>query len=342
MDDFAKLPSEERQTYFEQAAAQRGLTAQVIEKDFWVCWSLRRLFSLSEFRDHLTFKGGTSLSKVYQAIERFSEDVDVAIERSFLGFGGDNEPETGGSGQQQPRRIAALKEACQVAVADRMMPQLKEAVAGALGNDSTWTLSLDPADPDRQSLLFRYPPAISSGLSPYFAASVKFEFGARSDHFPIEKGSITPYIADELADAISDKETQVRVLSAARTFWEKATILHMLYHQPAGKRVAPRMSRHYYDLFGLAQSDVLDQALATLDLLDRVADFKQVYFKAGWAKYDEARPGTLRLMPNEQLSNLLAGDYEDMQPMFFSDPPPFQQILDLLPTLENRINEHGQ
>ena len=86
MDDFAKLPSEERQTYFEQAAAQRGLTAQVIEKDFWVCWGLRRLFSLSEFRDHLTFKGGTSLSKVYQAIERFSEDVDVAIDRSFLGF----------------------------------------------------------------------------------------------------------------------------------------------------------------------------------------------------------------------------------------------------------------
>ena len=131
-----------------------------------------------------------------------------------------------------------------------------------------------------------------------------------------------------LADAITDNKTKVRVLSAARTFWEKATILHMLHHQPADKGVAPRMSRHYYDLFCLAQGDVLDQALATLDLLDRVADFKRVYFKAGWAKYDDARPGTLRLIPGKQLSNQLAQDYEDMQPMFFSEPPPFQQILD--------------
>ena len=69
MDDFAKLPSDERRVYFEQAAARLGLSAQVIEKDFWVCWSLRRLFSLDEFRDHLTFKGGTSLSKVYGVIE---------------------------------------------------------------------------------------------------------------------------------------------------------------------------------------------------------------------------------------------------------------------------------
>ena len=140
MDQFGKLPSDERRPYFEQAAATLGLSAHIIEKDFWVCWSLRRLFSLAEFRDHLTFKGGTSLSKVYRAIERFSEDVDVAIERGFLGFGGDNEPEKGESGKEQQRRIARLKKACQAAVADRVQPQLREVVKAALGGDTGWSL----------------------------------------------------------------------------------------------------------------------------------------------------------------------------------------------------------
>jgi predicted nucleotidyltransferase component of viral defense system len=80
MDDFAKLPSQERRLYFEQTAARLGLSAQIIEKDFWVCWTLKRLFALHGFRDHLTFKGGTTLSKVYRIIERFSEDIDVVLE----------------------------------------------------------------------------------------------------------------------------------------------------------------------------------------------------------------------------------------------------------------------
>ncbi len=277
MDDFARLGPEERRLYFEQAAAQRGIAAQIIEKDFWVCWSLRRLYSLSEFRNHMTFKGGTSLSKVYGAIERFSEDVDVAVERDFLGFGGDNEPEKGRSGKEQQRRIDALKEACEKAIAGRLMPQLTEVIAAALGDDANWTLTLDPADPDRQSLLFQYPSALRGSLSPYFASSAKIEFGARSDHFPVETGRITPYVADELPSALTDAVVTVRVLAAARTFWEKATILHMLHHQPASRNVAPRMSRHYYDLYCLARGPVLKQAMATLDLLDRVADFKRVY-----------------------------------------------------------------
>ena len=128
MDDFARLPSDERRLYFEQASAQRNLSAQILEKDFWVCCVLRRLFSLSEFKDHLTFKGGTSLSKVYKVIERFSEDVDVAIERKFLGYGGENEPEEGDSGKERDRRIEQLTEACQKAIANRLRPQLAKPV----------------------------------------------------------------------------------------------------------------------------------------------------------------------------------------------------------------------
>jgi hypothetical protein len=101
------------------------------------------------------------------------------------------------------------------------------------------------------------------------------------------------------------------------------------------------MSRHYYDLYCLARGPVLGQAMATLDLLDRVAEFKRVYFKAAWAKYEEAHSRTLRLMPSEQAARQLARDYEDMRPMFFGEPPAFQKILDYLADLEKRINESG-
>lgn len=338
MDDFARLPSDERLPYFEQAAAQRGVTAQIIDKDFWVCWGLRRLFSLPEFAEHMTFKGGTSLSKVFRAIARFSEDVDVAIERGFLGFGGSHEPEKGATGKEQQRRIEGLKLACQAAIAERLLPQLQATFAEALA-DQEWELSLDPSDPDQQSLLFRFPRTIENNLSPYFASAVKFEFGARSDHFPVETGRIAPYVAEEFPGEFPVREVQVRVLAAARTFWEKATILHMLHHQPPGKRIAPRMSRHYYDIYQLAQGPVLDGALDVIELLNRVAEFKRVYFKAAWAKYDEARVGSLRLSPSGANAALLARDYQDMLPMFFGQPPSFEAILAYLPELERRINE---
>lgn len=339
MDEFARLPSEQRRLYFEQAAARLNLTAQVIEKDFWVCWSLRRLFSLAEFRDHLTFKGGTSLSKVYRVIERFSEDVDVSIERSFLGFGGENEPEKGASGKERQRRIDRLKEACQDAIRQRLGPQLREAISTAIGDSGRWSLERDPADRDNQTLLFQYPPAITGSLSPYFSASVKLEMGALSDHYPVENASVTPYLSDAISDALSENTTHLRVLEAKRTFWEKATILHRLHHLPEGARIAPRMSRHYYDVFRLSQSPVWSYVLDSLDLLDRVVVQTRVFFKRAWAKYDEARTGKLRLSPSERIKGPLKQDYGDMRPMFFSEPPRFEQILARLPELENRINE---
>ena len=338
MDSFARLPSDERQLYFEQAAAKLGMNALLIEKDFWVCWSLKRLFLLDELCDYLTFKGGTTLSKVYQVIEWFSEDIDVAIKREYLGFGGNNEPEQGGSGKEQQRRIARLKEACQAVVINQLQPQFYKALEVAFGDNADWSLSIDPADPDQQSLLFKYPPAIKANPNSYFATWVKIELGARSDHFPVENAIVTPYLSDAIPEVFTDIQARVRVLSAVRTFWEKITILHMLHYLPDDKKIAPRMSRHYYDVFCLSQSPILKQALDAVDLLARVADFKKVFFKAAWARYDEAQPGTLRLIPSDYIASELRQDYHAMQPMFFGESPSFDAILDGLRALEVCVN----
>jgi hypothetical protein len=134
-------------------------------------------------------------------------------------------------------------------------------------------------------------------------------------------------------------EARVRVLAAARTFWEKATILHRLHHLPEGHAIPPRISRHYYDVFKLSQSTIWKEVLDSAGLLDRVVEQTAVFFKRAWARYDEARRGMLRLSPPEWIGGQLKQDYRDMRPMFFREPPPFEDILAHLPELENRINE---
>ena len=108
MDTVLQLSQKQRVELFEQTTQLTGIQAVIVEKDFWVCWTLKELFGLPAIGEHLIFKGGTSLSKVFKVIERFSEDIDVSIDRTFLGFGGANEPEAGASNKEKQRRIEAL------------------------------------------------------------------------------------------------------------------------------------------------------------------------------------------------------------------------------------------
>src|SRR5690349_10052779 len=142
MDEVAKLAARDRGDLFAGSASKRAFSVAVIEKDFWVCWALKRLFTLVDPPAALIFKGGTSLSKVFGAIERFSEDVDLSFNRVDLGFGGENEPAKAGSKKKQAKRIDALEMACQSMIRDEWLPKIEEAFAAALGkpSGSTWRI----------------------------------------------------------------------------------------------------------------------------------------------------------------------------------------------------------
>src|SRR5665213_3811271 len=126
MDSVLQLTPKQRSELFIAAAQQSGIDVVVLEKDFWVCWTLKELFRLPTMGEHLIFKGGTSLSKVFKIINRFSEDIDVSIDRSFLGYGGANEPEAGTSNKEKQRREESLMAACQQKIADELMPALHD------------------------------------------------------------------------------------------------------------------------------------------------------------------------------------------------------------------------
>jgi len=157
MDTFLTRPQAQRRSLCEEAGVKLGLDALSVEKDFWVCWTLRELFGLAEISLHLTFKGGTSLSKAWKLIERFSEDLDIVIDRAFLGFGGDQAPEAASSNKQREQRLQDLKAACQALIRQRLQPALAERLHGRLSAGLVWALAADPADVDQQTLLFQYP-----------------------------------------------------------------------------------------------------------------------------------------------------------------------------------------
>ncbi len=339
MDSFARLDIEERKKYFEVASDKLGINSQLIDKDFWVCWILKRLFSMKDIGEHLTFKGGTSLSKVYKIIGRFSEDVDVSIERSYLGYGGDMEPEKGSSNKERKRRIEGLIGKCKEAITDIFYPELRSLIQESLETDKNWKLELDTEDQTNPALLFHFPSVSPLSKENYLKSVIKIEMGARSDHWPVEMAEITPYVVDAVPDAMTDRTVNVRVLSAERTFWEKATILHKLYHFPEDKPLPIRMTRHYYDIYEMVQSAILERALDNIDLLTRVAEHTSTFFRSPAAKYDEAKPGTLKLVPKPNQIPALESDYQQMQPMFFKESPSFESILEALKTVEDRINK---
>jgi hypothetical protein len=330
------LSRNERQIFMAEAAAALGIPFSIIEKDFWVVWTLERLFSLDELKTHLTFKGGTSLSKVFGVIDRFSEDIDVSIEKDFLGFNKDNDPEKAESKKKQRAAIEALASSCSTYVQNKMLADLKKNISECLGTEDGWQLFVDPKDSDGQTLLFEYPNI--TPRSGYIQQSVKIEMGARSEHWPVSEHKIQSYVKEALKDKVTEAAVYVRVLDAERTFWEKATILHQYAHLPDDKSLPPSISRHFYDFFRLLISPIKDKALLDLSLLERVAIHKSIYFASGWANYGTASKGTLKLLPIARVLDELEKDYDLMAPMFFRDQPDWRLILKTIEEFERMFN----
>lgn len=336
MQGFIDLSIARRRAVCEEAQARMRLRADSVEKDFWVCWTLRELFNLPDIGPRLTFKGGTSLSKAWKLIERFSEDIDVVIDRDYLGYGGDASPELATSRKKRRQILDALRESCQAHIKQSLAPALRARIAQALGADG-WQLESDPSDADGQTLLFRYPAAFDGGG--YVAPVVKIELGARSDIDPAEVPQIEPYLAQAFPDLLGDSRFPVRTLAARRTFWEKAMLLHEETYRPAEKRRGRFMSRHYYDLWCMIRQGVADQAHAEQGLFERIAAHREVFFRYNWLDYATLRPGTLRIVPLPEQRAAWEQDYTAMrESMFFGEAPAFDEILKMVGEFEQKIN----
>lgn len=335
MNGIARMPTRERADVFAETAERKGLPEAIIEKDFWVCWALKQLFSIEALSGRLLFKGGTSLSKIFHAINRFSEDVDLAVDYVALGFTGERDPRR--EGISKSRRNAILGEMmveCQRYIGGAFLDAMKTRCKEILGAEA-WSLEVSGQDPN--VVRFEYPAASAKGLA-YVVPQVVLELGTHAEFVPRDHFTIRAVVAEEFPELVPDGDVGVVALLAKRTFWEKATILHAEYHRPPEKALPDRYSRHYYDVAMLAQGPIRAEALADMKLLAQVVSHKETFYPSAWARYDLALPESLRLLPPETRLAALERDYRNMGVMIFGEPPPFDTIRGTLTALEGEIN----
>lgn len=331
MIEIAKGSVKDRHDLFRNASSILGLTDAIVEKDFWVCFVLNILFGKSPFKNRILFKGGTSLSKAYGLIERFSEDIDLILDWRLLGYEKD-EPWAVRSKSKQDAFNREANERAEFFLKDAFTPSLKETISGILGFDAD--MEIDKYDP--QTVIFSYPRIFSSSSA---VNAIRLEIGPLAAWTPSQSASIEPYAADCYPSLFRQKSTYVKTVSPERSFWEKATILHHEANRPESSSIPNRYSRHYYDLYRMSKTWTKQKALEDIFLLKKVVDFKMKFYPRGWAKYDEASSGAIRLVPPNYRIPELKSDYGAMREMLFGTIPSFEEILSELSCLESEINE---
>lgn len=330
---FLQLSARDRADALGVAVSRSGRPAHILEKDIWVVWTLGTLFE-STFAEHLVFKGGTSLSKVYKAIRRFSEDIDVTYDiRAFAPELVQNAPEALPlTRSQQGRWSKAIREKLPKWVNDTALPlvvsQLE--VSGAPAR----------ARAEGESLVIQYEPVVS-GYG-YVRQEVTVEFGARSTGEPAEVQIITCDAAPYVSAVIFPKASP-RTMSVERTFWEKSTAVHVYCRQ--GKVKSERFARHWYDIARLDAEGHAARALEDRDLAQAVARHKSWFFAEKDANgetidYQAAVSGDLQLVPNGEALELLAADYTKMTEdgVLLDDAEPFDGIIERCRALQQRAN----
>ena len=335
---FTAMSIEDRKLAFDNAALTLHLNAVILEKDFWVSWLLRLLFAQPALAPFLVFKGGTSLSKVFGVIDRFSEDIDLCLVPEFVGADAEGF-DTLTSRVKRDAAVLEMQRLCADKVQLVVMPLLESAIIDVLGSAPTgkWLHYELDADAKSPIVYFRYPTSQSHGFD-YVRREVKLELGTLTDQQPTGRYPIAPMVASVFAALFSDWQCEVVALELQRTFWEKATILHAEYHRPADSPTPDRYARHYFDMVRLLAHADAPQFLADKTQCERVVGWKSRVFARGWARYDLAGHGTFRLVPPVARQADLARDYATMRPMFMTEPPSFDVLLRELQNAENAIN----
>ncbi len=324
MYDFARRPDSEREELFREVAAERGQKPSVIEKDFWVCWLLGLLYGDAYVQEHIKFKGGTSLSKAYGLIERFSEDIDLLIDASEL----TDEPLIAQrSSRERNDFIETLRQAGLDYLKGSFIPKLESLMGGIC--------SAELVPNEFNQIKINYPRVFTEkSLLPY----ILLEIGPVGASKPSENRSITPYAAVQYPNLFKVVETNIETIIAERTFWEKITILHANAHRDDTRRVGKRHSRHYYDIYQMHLGGVSEKAVQNVALMWDVMKHKHHLYKQGWAKDDDLKPGSFKLIPPSSVRKDLVKDFAAMQEMFFYEAPEWDVIMDTIAVIETEIN----
>lgn len=330
MKKIAKLSNEERQELFQATAIKMGMRPEIIEKDFWVCFMLDHLFHECEFKDAFVFKGGTSLSKVYHVIERFSEDIDLILDWRKV-ITDESNPWEKRTNTKQDSYNKQINKNAALFYRDYLVPKLNEELSNKL-----WTSEWFFVDSEDEMVVnFAYPYIFETE---YIIPFVRLEIGPLAEWMPSHVSSIIPFAAEHYEWLFEQKSTDILTIDVERTFWEKITILHKIANFPNEKPLPHRYARHLYDVYCLGNSEIKKSAFERKELLEKDVTFKQKFYYAKNAHYETATLKSICLIPKEEKMQALKNDYAAMTNMFYGKFPRFEDILQYLFELEAEIH----
>lgn len=332
MNNYFQLSREQQQMVLTQAANKTGLPVQAVEKDLWVTVVLQMVFTLP-IAKHLVFKGGTSLSKVWKVIKRFSEDIDVAIDPSIWGFEGD----------LTKKQIKRLRKTSSIFVRDDFCQSLQETV-NSNGLADWLQVETDPDGegdstyPEPRVIHIRYKSLFDKNL-PYLHSEVKLEIGARSLLEPTTESVVTSIIEDELPISTTIKQVMIPTALAEKTFLEKAFLLHELFSSQTS-REANRKSRHLYDLAQMMNTDIAARAIANDELWNTIHHHRELFTSMSGVDYSPDIRKRIMLLPPDDVIDDWRNDYKDMQSsMIYGEKPTFDDLMKMMIELENLFHK---
>jgi hypothetical protein len=335
-ETYFSLTTADQAELLDTASARSSRPAHLLEKDVWIVWTLTCLFS-SPLADRLTLKGGTSLSKAYNVIYRFSEDIDLTYDIRRLLPNMVTDPEgIPPTSSQAAKWTKAVRSRLPQWIEDSVVPVIQTALS-----DNSLDATLTIGGKDNDSLLVKYPP-LRQGTG-YIAPHIRLEFGARSTGEPWELLPIACDLAP-LIPEITFPQALPRVMKMERTFWEKATAIHAFCRQ--AKMRGNRFARHWHDLLQLAATERIRNSFVDKSWLEQVVRHKTMFFQeknqAGVTiDYQECLNGNLCLVPEGVARDVLEEDYNRMIQdgiLLLSQTPEFALVLEQCARLQANIN----
>ncbi|MDR6193355.1 nucleotidyl transferase AbiEii/AbiGii toxin family protein [Siphonobacter sp. SORGH_AS_0500] len=327
-NSFYQLPASDKKAIFQAISNQTGMPAFAVEKDWWVTQTLAIIFQM-EAAPHLVFKGGTSLSKAWKLIHRFSEDIDLAIDRAFLGF----------EGELTKSKRTALRKAAGAYTTGPFFEELQQKFSeNGLEDVTLHIVPSADSDQDPRIIEIHYSPIIST--PGYVQPRVQIEIGCRSLREPF-----SPCLFGSLVDELYAESNfaaplvQIPTVDAERTFLEKLFLLHEEFHRPPEKIRVDRLSRHLYDVHHLSQTAVAERALCNQELYQTIVSHRFTFSKVGNVDYNLHNPKSLNPIPPDEVINAWSSDYKKMleEMIYEENPPTFEALINSLNQVKEKL-----
>ena len=326
MKTWLNLPKAKQIDLFNQLSALTGMQAQAIEKDAWVTLILRMLFT-SDVKDVLVFKGGTSLSKAYQLIERFSEDIDLAIDRTYLGF----------KGELTKGQIRKLRRKSHDFVSTEMVEILKlqldnYGITRNLYNINVENTKISDQDPEIIQVIYK---SVFQEIT-YLPKRVLIEIGARSLIEPYEEKKIQSIIKENYPDTeFSETEFDVKTVIPEKTFLEKLLLIHEEFQKNKEKVRYQRMSRHLYDIGQIINTEYGKRAIENTQLFNEIIKHRKKFTPIKVVDYENLTFESLKIIPRNDFFELYKKDYKEMQEsMIYGKSLEFKKLIEIIKQIE--------